>query len=362
MSKDYYEVLGVTRDASADDIKKAFRKLAHKYHPDKTGGDASKFKEVNEAYGVLSDEKKRAEYNAYGRTFNDAGRSAGGGTGFGQGFGGFDFSGFGNAGGEGVEFDLGDIFGEFFGGSQRERVKRGRDISIDIELSFSESVFGAERKVLLNKTSVCDICSGSGAKPTTELKTCPTCNGKGKIHETRRSFIGTFTSTTSCGTCFGKGKVPKEKCEKCHGVGILKKEEEISVKIPPGVDSGEMIRLGGKGEAIVGGTAGDLYIKLHIKKHPIFRKDEFNLVMDLNIKLTTAILGGEYTIETLDGNITVKIPQGVSIGETLRVKGKGVPMDKNKRGDLLIKLHIQLPTKLSKSAEKLVEELKKEGV
>jgi molecular chaperone DnaJ len=356
MAKDYYETLGVDRGATSEDIKKAFRKLAHKYHPDKNGGDSSKFKEISEAYSVLSDEKRRAEYNTYGRTFNDGGA---GGAGFGDM--GFDFSGFNAQGFQ--DFDLGDIFGEFFGGAgTRQRVRRGRDISIDVELSFSESIFGVERKILLNKTSTCETCKGNGAAPNTEMKTCTTCNGKGTLRETKRSLLGTFTTNKTCSECHGSGKIPKEKCGTCHGAGVLKKEQEIIVKIPAGIENGEMIRLSGAGEAIQNGVTGDLYIKIHVKPHPQFKKDGTNLVMNLGIKLSTALLGGEYAVQTLDGDIKVKIPTGVAIGEVLRVKGKGVPIDKNKRGDLLIKLTIQMPQKLSRNAQKLIEQLKQEGI
>lgn len=359
MSKDYYAALGVEKGASQEDIKKAFRKLAHKYHPDKNGGDSSKFKEISEAYSVLGDEKKRAEYNTYGRTFTEGAGPGAAGQGFGDM--GFDFSGFNAQGFQ--DFDLGDIFGEFFGGNQtRTRVRRGRDISIDVELNFSESIFGVERKILLNKTSHCETCKGTGAEPNTEMHTCGTCNGKGTLRETKRSLLGTFTTQKTCATCSGSGKVPKEKCHTCRGAGVLKKEQEIVVKIPAGIEAGEMIRLTGAGEAVLGGVSGDLYIKIHVKKHHLFSKEGPNLIMNLGIKLSTALLGGEYTIQTLDGDIKVKVPAGVSIGEVLRVKGKGVPLEKNRRGDLLIKLTIEIPHKLSKNAEKLIEELKKEGI
>jgi molecular chaperone DnaJ len=216
--------------------------------------------------------------------------------------------------------------------------------------------------VIIAKTSLCDACHGSGGEPGTTTKTCPTCNGKGKVHETRSSLLGTFSTVRVCGTCNGVGKVPEVKCNKCHGLGVTKKQEEISIKIPAGINDGEMIRLGGAGEAVAGGSAGDLYVKVHVKKHQLFRKEGFNIVMDLNIKLSTALLGGEYDIETLDGAIKLKIPAGITIGEVLRIKGKGVPVERNKRGDLLVKVHIQLPGKLSKSATKLIEELKKEGI
>lgn len=353
--KDYYETLGVTKDASKDDIKKAFRKLAHKYHPDKKDGDEAKFKEVNEAYSVLSDDKKRSEYDSYGRVFNGGTGSAGG-----QGFEGFDFSGFGNQGFQ--DFDLGDIFGDIFGGGRQERTRRGRDISIDIELSFEESVFGVERRILLNKTAVCKKCNGNGAEPGSELIACKTCNGKGRIREIKRSFIGSFASERVCDTCNGKGKIPKVKCSECGGLGITKGEQEISVKIPAGIDDGEVVRLTGAGEAITAGVPGDLYVKIHVKRHSAFRKEGTNLVMDLNIKLTDALLGSEYAIKTLDGEIKVKIPENVVFGEILRVKGKGVPTDKSHRGDLLIKLNIQLPHKLSKEAKRIIENLRQQGI
>ncbi|MDD4989209.1 MAG: molecular chaperone DnaJ [Candidatus Pacebacteria bacterium] len=358
MAKDYYQILGVEKGASTDEIKKAFRTLAHKHHPDKKGGDATKFKEASEAYSVLSDEKKRAEYDTYGRVFSGAGNGGGADT---SGFEGFDFSQF-TQGGEGFGgFDFGDIFGEFFGG-RSARAKRGRDISIDLELTFAESIFGSDRKVLLTKTTTCEHCKGSGAETGSEMITCSTCNGKGKIRETKRSLLGSFMVEKTCETCLGKGKVPKEKCHVCRGAGVTRKEQEIEVKIPTGVDDGEMVRLTGMGEAIAGGVAGDLYIKLHIHRHPLFKKEGNNLVTDLKIKLTDALLGTEYALQTLDGEIKVKVPAGVTFGEVLRVKGKGVPMEKNHRGDLLIRLHIQLPNKLSREAQKALEALKREGL
>lgn len=350
MKKDYYEILGVEKNASKEDIKKAFRKLAHKFHPDK-GGDESKFKEVNEAYSVLSDDKRRAEYDSYGRTFGNQG------GGF-EGFSGFDFSGFNQ--GAGVDFDLGDIFNEFFG--KDERARRGRDISMDMEISFTEGIFGTERKVLISKTSACDQCSGTGAKPGTNFKTCTTCSGSGKIKETRRSFFGTFTTEASCRDCQGAGKKPDELCKNCRGLGVLKKQEEISIKIPAGIESGQMIRMVGFGEAIPRGVAGDLYVKVYVAKHPTFRKEGENLLLNLDIKITDAVLGAEYKIETLDGKISVKIPKGSMHGDVLRVKGKGVPLDKNRRGDLLIKLHISIPQSVSTKAKKKFEELREEGI
>ncbi|MFQ5662066.1 MAG: molecular chaperone DnaJ [Candidatus Paceibacteria bacterium] len=360
MSKDYYQILGIDKKASADEVKKAFRKLAHKYHPDKGDGDEAKFKEISEAYGVLSNEKKRQEYDAYGRVFNES-AGAGQGAGFG-GFGaqGFDFSGFTDQ-----DFDMGDIFGglgDIFGGRGRQKQKRGRDISIDLEVPFRDAVFGTERKVLLTKVSECKDCNGSGGEKDTEMDTCKNCNGKGKIHETKNSILGTITSVRGCENCHGTGQVPKVKCKACRGLGVLRKEEEIRITIPAGVDNGEMIRLSGGGEAVAGGAPGDLYIKLHVSPDTVFQKDGSNLTTTLNIKLSDALLGSTYTLKTLDGDIDIKVPAGVSFAETLRVSGKGVPTGKGKRGDLLVKINITLPNKLSKSAKKLVDEMKKEGI
>lgn len=361
---DYYKILGVDKSASKSDIKKAFHKMAHKYHPDKKGGDEAMFKKASEAYSVLSDDKKRSEYDAYGRVFSNGGGSAnGGGQGFeGFDFGGFDFSQFAQAQqGGNVEFDLGDIFGSMFGGG-RPKKKRGNDISIDIELPFKDSIFGVERKIFITKNSVCESCDGSGAEKGSEMVTCSICNGNGQIHETKRSILGTFSTVKTCDNCHGKGRVPKNKCKECHGQGIKKSQSEIKINIPAGINDGEMIRMTGAGEAISGGVPGDLYIKIHVTRDKNFRKEGFNLVTDLNIKLTDSLLGAEYNINTLDGKIKLKIPAGVGFGEILRIKGKGVPSGRGTRGDILVKIKIQLPSKLNSKTRKLVAELRKEGV
>jgi molecular chaperone DnaJ len=362
MAKDYYSILGISKNASKDEVKKAFRKLAHQFHPDKSGGNADKFKEVNEAYTVLADDTKRAQYDTYGQTFS---AQSGAQAGADAGFGGFDFSGFQNAGGfqggfSAEGFDIGDIFGEFFGG-RRSRVQRGRDISIDIELSFEESIFGGERTIVLNKISQCQTCNGSGGKPGTEKIECKTCNGKGKVHEVKKSIFGSFEMTRTCEVCGGTGKVPKEKCHTCGGAGVLKKEEDIRIKIPAGIDNGEMIRLSGAGEALPHGTPGDLYIKVHVRKHKLFHKVGQDLVMNLDVKLTDAILGAKYEIETLDGRTVLDIPQGSNSGDILRIRGKGVPFGRS-RGDILANLNIKIPKKISKQARESVEKLKQEGV
>lgn len=358
MAKDYYELLGVDKSASKDEIKKAFRKLAHQYHPDKQGGDEKRFKEIGEAYHVLSDDKKRAEYDAYGRTF-----AGGGGAGGGAGFNDFDFSQFAGQGGfGGVEFDLGDIFGDFFGGGGRGRQKRGNDVSIDIELTFKEAVFGTSRTVTLTKTNVCATCSGSGGAPGTELTTCETCNGRGQVRETRNSFLGAIATVRNCPTCGGKGQIPKDTCKTCEGQGTARTQEEVSIQVPPGVENGEMIRMTGRGEAVAGGATGDLYVKLHVKPHPHLRKEGRHLHTTLTVKLTDALLGASYTIDTLDGDITLKVPAGVSHNEQLRVKGKGVPNERGDRGDLYVHIEIGLPTKLSGKAKKAVEALREQGL
>lgn len=359
--KDYYQILGVERSASADDIKKAFRSLASKYHPDKKNGDEAKFKEISEAYSVLNDAKKRSEYDAYGHSFSNGGGNQGN-----AGFGGFDWSQFqqGN-GAQGFEFDLGDImngFGDIFGGGRGGSTKaRGRDISIDIELSFSESIFGVTKKVLLTKNSTCGNCKGSAAAPGSEMSTCTHCNGNGKIRETRQSILGTFATVRPCEHCDGKGTIPKDACKTCHGRAVVRAEEEIEIKIPAGIESGEMILMTGRGEAVKNGTAGDLYIKVHIAKHQSIVRDGVSLKTNLAIKMTDALLGAAYDVTTLDGAVSIKIPAGIKSGEVLRIKGKGVPHD-NIRGDFLVRITIDTPQKLSRNAKRLIEELRGEGV
>ncbi|MBI1999363.1 MAG: molecular chaperone DnaJ [Parcubacteria group bacterium] len=351
--KDFYEILGIARDATKDGVKKAYHRLARKYHPDnKETGDEARFKEISEAYHTLSDDKRRAEYDAYGNVFAGA-----------EGF-----SGFGPFGGaQGMEFDLGDIFGEFFGGlgggERSRRMRRGRDITIDAEVSFAEAAFGTERSFLLGKTAQCEACRGTGAEPNTELAVCAACNGQGRVHETRSSFIGTFSSIRECDACRGEGRVPKETCHVCRGMGVVKKQEEVTITIPAGIEDGGVIKIGEMGEAVQRGASGDLYVKVHVARHPIFRREGHNLIMTLDIKLSDALLGATYQIGTLDGaTLKLKIPAGVTFGEILRVKGKGVPIERGKRGDLLVKLNVNLPTALSRAAKELFEKLRSEGI
>lgn len=359
MSKNYYETLGVNKSASKEEIKKAFHKLAHKHHPDKNKGDDSKFKEINEAYQVLSDDKKRSSYDQFGSA--DGPQGFGGGYG-GQhgGFNGFDFSGQG-----GMEFDmgdLGDIFGDFFGGGHKQNSRRGRDMEIQIDLSFSDSIFGVKRKVKLNKQSICNICSGTGGKPGSKMDTCKICNGNGQVREVKRSILGNFSTVRTCDNCYGSGKIPSVKCTDCNGAGVRRIEEEININIPAGINVGEMVRMNGLGEAIRGGNPGDLYIKVNIGKHPLFKRDGLNLNMDLSIKLSDALLGMTYKLKTLeDDNLDIKIPEGINHNELLRVRGKGVPSSRG-RGDIIIRVQVQMPTKLSKSSKELINKLKEEGL
>jgi len=353
--QDYYQILGLDKAASKDDVKKAFRKLASKYHPDKQTGDEAKFKEISEAYAVLGDDKKRAEYDAYGHAFQGAG---GGGA---SGYGNFNWADFQNmAGGEGFEFNINDIFGDVFGGGA-QRQARGRDISIDIELSFNDAVFGTSRKVLVTKNNTCSLCEGSGAKKGTDLVTCSTCNGNGRIRETRQSIMGTFQTVRECNVCKGSGKVPKEQCEMCRGSGVVRSQDEILIQVPSGIQNGEMIRMTGRGEAVQGGIPGDLYVKIHVKPHQSITRDGSTLLTTLHIKLSDALLGNIYSVATLDGNVEIKVPEGVKHGEMLRIKGKGVPQG-TARGDFMVKIYIDIPQKLSRTAKKLIEELRNEGI
>ncbi len=355
--KDYYSILGVAKGASEDEIKKAFRTLAHKYHPDKKGGDEARFKEVSEAYAVLSDKQKRAQYDQFGQY------QAGGNSGFGQGFGGFDFSNFAGfqGGGQAFEFDLGDIFGDAFGGGSA-RTRRGRDISIDVEVPFKDAIFGAERRVLITKLGACDTCEGTGAKKGVGMTQCVACGGRGSMKEARSTFFGSFTSTRTCPTCKGRGEVPKEECGVCRGEGVLKRQEEIHVVIPAGMENGEMIRMPGRGEAATGAPAGDLYVKVHVKPDRLFTREGNNLMTALSIKLTEGLLGSEHTLHTLEGETKIDIPAGVAHGELIRLRGKGVPYGRGSRGDLLVRVDIEFPKKLSRAAKAAIEVLQKEGL
>lgn len=366
MNKDYYEILGVQKGASKEDIKRAYRKLAHKYHPDKGGGDEKKFKEINEAYQILGDDVRRSQYDQFGSTSF--------GNGGGQGW---DFSGFNQpSGGQGFGTDdLGDIFESFFstgGGSafggggfgfgKNNRKRRGSDISISIDISFSEAVFGTRRSILIQRTAECESCGGSGAQALSKKKKCASCQGTGTVRDIRKSIFGSFTSLAECRSCEGRGEIPEHPCSICRGVGIKRKQENIDVEIPVGIQGGEVVKLTGLGEAARSGFTGDLYIRINIMPHPVFRREGSDLLMDLHLSLSAMLLGSEEKIETLDGFILVKIPELSNAGDFLRVRGKGVPRSRGLRGDLLIRLYPKLPKKLSARSKKILEDLKNEGL
>lgn len=359
--KDYYELLGVPRGANDDELKKAFRKLAHQYHPDKQGGDEKKFKEINEAYQVLSDAEKRRVYDQVGHSAFKQGASGGGPSWGGSGFGG------------GVEFDMGDIgdiFGDFFGfgggGKKRggARQKRGKDIAMDMTLDFREAVFGVEKEVKLYKTSTCAKCHGNGAEPGTKISTCSTCKGSGQVASVQRTFLGNIQTAITCPQCQGTGSHIEKKCSECGGQGITKKEEKLSVKIPAGINNGETIRLTGQGEAgLHGASAGDLYITIRVRQDKKFQREGSDVLLAIPIHFTQAVLGDTISLETLDGKADLRIPSGTKSGTVFRMQGLGVPyLQKSGRGNMLVTIDIETPKNLSRKQRELLEQLKKEGI
>lgn len=361
MAQNYYEILGVSKTASEDEIKKAYRKLAHKYHPDKGEGNDTKFKEVNEAYQVLSNAEKRGQYDQYGQTFDQAQRNGEGFGGQGSPFGagGFDFSGFSGQGG--VEFDLGDIFGDIFGSqsSRQARRERGIDLEMPLTITFEEAVFGVTKSLKLEKRDACKTCGGDGAKPGTKVITCPMCHGQGQIRTQRRTILGNIATSTTCEKCDGSGKIPEVPCETCEGAGIKRQEKTIEVQIPAGIDDGQRVRINGEGEVgYRGSKAGDLYLAVRVKPHKEFKRQGFNLSKDLPISFTQATLGTKIELDTLDGAIELKIPAGTQAGKIFRVAGKGVPViNSNKRGDLYITARVVVPNKLTKEESELIKKL-----
>lgn len=372
--KNYYEILGISRDASQEEIKKVYRKLAHQHHPDK-GGDEKKFKEINGAYQVLGNPQKRAQYDQFGQAFSAYGGPTGGwegGPGFGfEGAPGFDFRGF-NFGDFDKNFQgfgsFSDIFEDFFGfergGKSRKRQKRGNDIAIDLEIILEEAFRGIDREIDLQKMVVCSRCQGSGGEPGTKMSECPTCQGRGEVYETRRSFFGTFSKVSVCPQCGGEGKKPEKNCGECKGEGRIRKIDKISLHIPAGINDGEVIKLENKGEAGgAGSRPGDLYIKVHIKKHRQFKRKGDDIYCELPITFSQAALGDTLTVPTLEGGVSLKIPSGSEFGETIILKGKGMPhFYGSGRGDQMVVLKVATPKKLTKRQKEIFEELKKEGI
>ena len=360
MSKrDYYEILGVSKDASADEIKKAFRKLAVKYHPDKDGGDETKFKEANEAYEVLKDSQKRQRYDQFGHA--GVGGSSGGGAG--GGFSGNPFEGFGGFGSQNVHFDfgdggLGDIFGQFFGGNGgRQEPRRGRDVETSIQLSFEEAVFGVERELQFEMDDECSHCKGTTVEPGHELKTCPTCQGAGQQTRVMNTMFGAMQQAVTCETCKGRGKVPEKVCTVCKGRGTERRKQAITVKVPAGVDDGATIRLKERGEATAQGPKGDLYIHIRVKAHKKFTREGDLILSEEHVDMVDAALGTEIEVETVDGKVTMKVPAGTQSGADFKLSNHGVPhLRSDKRGAHIVSIIVDTPTKLSKKQKELLEQ------
>lgn len=356
MSKrDYYEVLGVTKDASADEIKKAFRKAAVKHHPDKEGGNETRFKEVNEAYEVLKDQQKRQRYDQFGHA--GVGGAASGGSGGGNPFEGFD--------GQNIHFDfgdggLGDIFGQFFGGGQqtgRGRARRGNDVETSVTLEFEEAVFGVEKTLKLDMQDECSHCHGERAEPGYGMKTCETCKGSGQIAKVMNTMFGQIQQAVVCSTCEGRGKVPEKVCAVCKGRGTERRTQELAFKIPAGIDDGATIRLREHGEAIAGGSRGDLYIHIRVKAHKEFTREGDLILSETHIDMVDAALGTEVDVPTVDGMVRMKVPAGTQSGTDFKLSGHGVPRGAH-RGAQIVSVVVDTPAKLSKKQRELLEQFK----
>jgi molecular chaperone DnaJ len=365
-SKDFYAILGVPKTATDDEIKKAFRRLAHEHHPDK-GGDPQKFKDVNEAYQVLGDKEKRKTYDQFGSAaFENGGFGAGAGQGFG-GFGGF------RNGGFTVNMDemgdLGEMFGEMFGfggggGRSRSGQKRGKDIETEVQIEFLESVTGVERTLHLYVDLMCSQCHGEGGEPGSTKETCKTCQGKGKVQQAARTIFGTIQTVATCPECHGSGSRPSVLCKKCRGTGIEKINKEIKVQIPAGIGDGEAIRISGAGEYPgTGGVAGDLYVRVHVKHHPVFSREQSDVVSTVHIPYSTLSLGGDVEVDTVDGKGLLSIPEATEPGTVFKVRGKGFPFVRsNGRGDHLITVQPIVSRKLTREQKKALQDLKDVGL
>src|SRR5512147_1770727 len=344
-NRDYYEILGVGREASSDEIKAAFRKLARQYHPDvnKEDGAEEKFKEINEAYGVLSDSEKRARYDRFGR------------------------EGLGNMGGfRDYTVDFSDIFEELFGGfgfssgrRARNSPRRGRDLQMQVTLTFEEAVFGVEKEVEFQREETCSRCNGSSAEPGTTPVRCSTCNGQGEVRQVRQTFLGQMVQTTTCPTCNGRGETIASLCKTCNGSGLERKTVKKKVQIPAGVDGGTQIRLAGEGgPGVFGGPNGNLFLVLDVKPHKFFKRRENDIILNLDINIAQAALGAEVEVPTLDGDEKLKIPSGTQPGKVFHIKNKGVPhLRRSGRGDQLVIVNVAVPTKLIKEQRELFEKL-----
>lgn len=354
MSKrDYYEVLGVTKSASADELKKAFRSAAVKHHPDKEGGNEEKFKEINEAYDVLKDAQKRQRYDQFGHA--GVGGSSGGSPG------GNPFEGF---SGQSGNFDfgegLGDIFSQFFGGgggSGRQAPQRGRDVEVNLQLSFEEAVFGLETNIDLDMDDECSHCHGTTVEPGHAMKTCPACKGAGQQTRVMNTMFGAIQQNVICETCQGRGKIPEVVCTVCRGKGTQRKKQSIKLKIPAGIDDGATIRLTGRGEAIADGQKGNLYVHIRVKAHKHFTREGDIVLSETHVGMIDATLGTEIDVETVDGMVRMKIPAGTQSGTDFKLSGHGVPhMNSERRGPHIVNIIVDTPTKLSKKQRKVLED------
>jgi molecular chaperone DnaJ len=353
--RDYYEVLGVGKDASADEIKKAFRRKAIELHPDKQGGDEVKFKEVNEAYEVLKDSSKRQRYDQFGHA-GVGGSAASDGNPFGGGFNGqnvnFDFG----------DMGLGDIFGSFFGGGQpgggrQQRQARGKDVETRIEVSFEQAVFGTEVDLRLNLEDTCSHCKGTTAEPGYELKTCDTCKGSGQVVTATRTIFGNIQQAMVCPTCKGTGKIPEKVCTVCHGKGTERRTQNIQLKVPAGIDDGATIRLREHGEAVANGPKGDLYVHVRVKAHKLFTREGDLILSEAHIGMVEAALGTEIDVDTVDGKVRMKVPSGTQSGTDFKLSGHGVPHIRSEsRGPHIVTIVVDTPTKLTKQQKELLEQ------
>ncbi|MFC1568379.1 molecular chaperone DnaJ [Candidatus Margulisiibacteriota bacterium] len=352
--RDHYEVLGVAKSASADEIKRAYRKLARQYHPDvnKEAGAEAKFKELNEAYQVLSDPNKRSQYDYFGTAGGPAGGAGPGGFDFGEAFRGFE--GFG---------EFGDIFDVFFGGQKggrRGQQQRGADLRYDLRLTLEQAAAGIEKEINIVHFAACPTCKGSGAKPGTKPVQCSNCKGAGQIKKVQRTILGSMTQIVACPTCRGAGETITSPCQSCHGEGRVKKNLKVKIKVPAGIDSGSQLRVAGAGDAGLKGTpAGDLYIFIQVEPHPLFNRDGDNLYHRTSISFIQAILGDEVNIPTIDGEAGLKIPPGTQPNTNFKIKDKGMPnLNRRVRGNLYVLVEVKIPTDLSRAQEELLKKYK----
>jgi len=357
--RDYYEVLGVSKEASDEEIKKAFRKLAKKYHPDLNPGDKEaeiKFKEINEAYEVLSDPNKRAKYDQFGHAAFDPNEYAGSGRTGGFGFGDINFG------------DIGDIFENFFFGGSRSSSRRngpqkGADLKYSMEISFEEAAFGVEKEITVNKFVTCSTCGGSGSKPGTSPEICRHCNGTGQVQYKQSSPFGQFVNIRTCDVCHGEGKIITNPCTTCGGKGKVRKKVKINIKVPAGIDDGQTISLRGEGDpGTRGGPPGDLYISINVRPHPIFKRNGYDVICEMPITFVQAALGAELEVPTLDGKVKYTIPEGTQTGSVFRLKGKGIPYIRGSgRGDQYVKVNIDVPKKLNEKQKEILRQFAELG-